>query len=168
VKRALKHRLLPGRQHRGDEGVCLLANALEIGGGDREQPGDRVSGLGARSWLRELQLELLLGPWMVETQPQQARNRLRAQVLRRRELRVQRRLPDRSGLGAKASGGDEPRVELAHRHEACGVGHGELHAEAREDVGEVPFGQRIVRPERVEARCHQPIGDHGGNLVCRP
>jgi hypothetical protein len=67
---------------------------------------------------------------------------------------------DEARLRSQPEGGDEPRVELAHRHRLIEFHDAHLrHAERREDDRQLALCQRVVGPKIGAARRHQSRRD---------
>ena len=105
---------------RDDEGRHRVANRCDPAGVEQAELGERVRGLGARRRLVRRALEALAADRVVHAKPEQPRDGLRADHVGRLEPGVAGREADRAGRGQQPRGGDELRVELAHRHEPIG------------------------------------------------
>ena len=110
-------------------------------------------------------LEALAADGVVHAKPQQPRDGLRADHVGRLEPGVAGREADRAGRGEQSRGGDELRVELAHRHEPLGIGRRRVRLAEREDrLVQLLSRQRIVGPEGRDVGSHHAREDDGRDL----
>ena len=149
---ALQHRLLPRVERRERERRGGLADGVDLGRLEGEEPRERVGGLGARRGLGELELELFAVAEVVQPQAEQARDGLGAERRLRRETGGERGGTDLTRGGAKAGGGDEMLVELPDRHGPVEVVHPDAHAQRGDDRRELAPGEGVVGPEALDGR----------------
>src|SRR3990172_7148417 len=88
--RTSEHDALPLGQVREREALCSHSNSLDRRVVQRQHSRDRKRSLGASRGLRELELELLLNPLVIDPQPEQPRDRLGTEPRFRSEPRIAR------------------------------------------------------------------------------
>ena len=102
--------------------------------------------------LRDLKLERLAVPRVVDPEPEHPGNRLGSEPRLRAETGVERREHGLHRRWAKPDERDEPGIELAHGDGAIGVGDRDRDAETGEHDRELGLGQWILRPETLRPR----------------
>ena len=155
-------------QVRNGEGRRGRASRLQLLGRQREHACDRVRGLGARRRLRELQLECLAVPLVVDSQAEHSRDRLGTEPRLRGEARVEGRETD---LHARPG---EARRAIPVEHRA----RGSSRAGADRRPIRIPRGsrERLQAPSRVSGSfglnapadaSHQACSDDSVDLLGR-
>ena len=102
---------------------------------------------------------------MVEPEPEESRDRFRAEHVGGLETGGARREPDRAGRREQPDGGHELRIELTHRDDATGIERCPMGLSERDDrVVQLSARERVVGPERRDVRPHQPRQHDGRDL----